>query len=328
MAPSLSRPPAAARAAARRCPGGRPTATSGMTAKPATRPAPGWRSGTLRSARGSSSRITARPRCWAPPPAASTCPSPASVAPPRMFTASPPMPGRPTAPRRSSSRCTSADGANHDHEENFSVPGVDAAAEHGRGRHRRTDDVVGTAGACGHFVPNHPLLTGGNALPPNILMILDDSGSMDRSWMWADKDTSSGTSDTVTDRSYVNNSLYYNPATIYRPWRTYSTDLNVRLPPADFRSVSNSTTSPTADKIDLTDSWHERRTYFYLPKVANPGTTTSNYDKYRITSSTSATSYNGGVVQKLIGSTTIASGTIPSISGGEDRKSTRLNSSH
>src|SRR3546814_4783912 len=61
--------------------------------------------------------------------------------------------------------------------------------------------------------PNHPLLTGGNALPPNILMILDDSGSMDRSWMWADKDTSSGTSDTVTDRSYVNNSLYYNPAT-------------------------------------------------------------------------------------------------------------------
>src|SRR3546814_16617562 len=107
--------------------------------------------------------------------------------------------------------------------------------------------------------------------------------------MWADKDDSSGTSDTITDRSYVNNSLYYNPATIYRPWRTYSTDLNVRLPPADFRSVSNSTTSPTADKIDLTDSWHERRTYFYVPKVANPGTTTSNYDKYRITSSTSAT---------------------------------------
>src|SRR3546814_5347633 len=91
--------------------------------------------------------------------------------------------------------------------------------------------------------PNHPLLTGGNALPPNILMILDDSGSMDRSWMWADKDTSSGTSDTVTDRSYVNNSLYYNPATIYRPWRTASTALNVSLDQADFTSVSNSTTS-------------------------------------------------------------------------------------
>src|SRR3546814_11613728 len=73
----------------------------------------------------------------------------------------------------------------------------------------------------------------------------------------------------------------------------------------------------SADKIDLTDSWHERRTYFYVPKVANPGPTTSNYDKYRITSSTSATSYNGGVVQKLIGSTTIASGTIQSISGAE-----------
>src|SRR3546814_13409085 len=68
---------------------------------------------------------------------------------------------------------------------------------------------------------------------------------------------------------------------------------------------------------DVFSSDLERRTYFYVPKVANPGTTTSNYDKYRITSSTSATSYNGGVVLKLIGSTTIASGTIPSISGGE-----------
>src|SRR3546814_7440909 len=123
-------------------------------------------------------------------------------------------------------------------------------------------------------------------------MILDDSGSMDRSWMWADKDTSSGTSDTVTDRSYVNNSLYYNPATIYRPWSTYSTDLNVRLPPTDFRSVSNSTTSPTADKIDLSDSWHGRRTYSYVPKVANHGTTTSNYEKYRITRERKRTSRN------------------------------------
>ena len=160
--------------------------------------------------------------------------------------------------------------------------------------------------------PDHPLLTGGNSIPPNIMLILDDSGSMERSWMWPDKDTSSGTADTVTDRSYVNNSLYYNPAKTYLPWRTASTDLSVRLLAADFPLVSNSATSPTGSKIDLTLSSNELGTYFYVPKVANPGTTASNYDKYRITASSSSTSYNGGVVQKRVGSTS-TSGTFSSI---------------
>src|SRR3546814_10821817 len=76
--------------------------------------------------------------------------------------------------------------------------------------------------------------------------------------------------------------------------------------------LSNSTTSPTASKIDLTDSGNEWRTYFYVPKVANPGTTTSNYDKYRITSSTSDTSYNGGVVQRQT-STNISTDQLPGV---------------
>ncbi len=149
--------------------------------------------------------------------------------------------------------------------------------------------------------PNYPLLTGGNAIPPNIMLILDDSGSMERSWMWADTDTSNGTADTVTDRSYVNNSLYYNPATTYNPWRTASTDLNARLAQADFKSVASSGTSPTANQISLINSSYELQTYFYVPKVANPGTVASNYDKYRITGSSSTTSYSGGVVQKRTG---------------------------
>src|SRR3546814_10982859 len=93
-----------------------------------------------------------------------------------------------------------------------------------------------------------------------------------------------------------------------------------------------------------------------------PPRSTRTYTLFPYTTLFRSTSYNGGVVQKLIGSTTIASGTIPSISGGEwsscirvpayvnqaavtikvsgssradlygyrdlDRKSTRLNSSH
>lgn len=162
--------------------------------------------------------------------------------------------------------------------------------------------------------PNHPLLTGGNAIPPNILMILDDSGSMGRSWMWADKDTDNGTSDTVTDRSYVNNSLYYNPATPYLPWRTASTDLNARLAQADFKLVSNSNTSSTASKINLTSTSNEWRTYFYVPNVPNPGINEGNYDKYRIVASSSPTSYNGGVVQKRQ-IAEFLSGTISTVSG-------------
>lgn len=161
--------------------------------------------------------------------------------------------------------------------------------------------------------PDYPLLTGGSSIPPNIMLILDDSGSMERSWMWADTDTSSGTADTVKDRSYVNNSLYYNPDTRYLPWRTASTNLSDRMAAADFRSVSNSATSPTASAINLTSRTHEGKTYFYVPKVANPGLTTSNYDKYRISTSSSSTNWNGGAVQRqggpvnLLGPTSISS---------------------
>src|SRR3546814_17433932 len=58
-----------------------------------------------------------------------------------------------------------------------------------------------------------------------------------------------------------------------------------------------------------------RLTYFYVPKVANPGTTASNYDKYRIGASNSLTSYNGGTVQVQRGVVSLGSGNIPSILG-------------
>ena len=149
--------------------------------------------------------------------------------------------------------------------------------------------------------PQYPLLTGGNSIPPNILMILDDSGSMAGPWMTADKNGTvdkNSLADDVTDRSYVNNTLYYDPASDYLPWRTASLDLGARLAAANFRSVASDPTSPTGSTIDLTQSANEGETYFYIPNVPSPGTVANNYDKYRISSSSSATSYNGGAVQK------------------------------
>jgi type IV pilus assembly protein PilY1 len=165
--------------------------------------------------------------------------------------------------------------------------------------------------------PQNPLLTGGNSIPPNILMILDDSGSMVSPWMTVDKNgvvDNYTLGDNVTDRSYQNNGLYYDPSKTYQPWRTASLDLSARLAAANFRSVASDAISTSASTIDLTDSGNEGETYFYVPNVANPGTTTSNYDKYRITSSNSGTSYNGGVVQKFTANSLLGPTTINSIS--------------
>jgi len=167
--------------------------------------------------------------------------------------------------------------------------------------------------------PQYPLMTGGSTIPPNILLILDDSGSMAYLKMPVDETT---LEDDVSDRSYINNTIYYNPAITYRPWRTANTDLNDRLPVANFKAAASNRTSSTDDPVDLRTATAEDEngndvpeSYFYVPKsgISNPGTTSGNYDKYRIASSTSSTSYGGGVVQKRDRMTVIESTTIGSI---------------
>lgn len=127
--------------------------------------------------------------------------------------------------------------------------------------------------------PNNPLITGGDGIPPNILLILDDSGSMDYVAMPADR---SSLNDQVSHRSYTNNTLFYNPAKTYRPWRTASTDINARLANANWRSAADSTTSPTSGSKNLID---DTDGVYYVPKqgVANPGTDSSNYTRYFLT---------------------------------------------
>lgn len=161
--------------------------------------------------------------------------------------------------------------------------------------------AAASAQAAPTSFPQYPLLTGGEAIPPNIMLILDDSGSMDAVHMPTDR---YDLSDLVRDRSYINNTLYYNPDRDYRPWRKSSPDLDDRLDNADFRSVSSSTTSVGGGGFDLRN---QSDSYFYVPKsgVGNPGTNSSNYEKYRIASSSSANSFNGGVVQRQVSQTEV-----------------------
>ncbi|MGY1459555.1 pilus assembly protein [Luteimonas sp. A534] len=65
---------------------------------------------------------------------------------------------------------------------------------------------------AGIDIPDDPLTTGAR-VPPNILFVLDDSGSMAFDAMPA-----SSVSSTWTTRTYVHNAVYYNPAKTYLPW--------------------------------------------------------------------------------------------------------------
>ena len=72
--------------------------------------------------------------------------------------------------------------------------------------------MVAAPGSATIPLPNEPLTTGAR-VPPNILFVLDDSGSMAFDAMPA-----SSTGSNWTTRTYVHNTVYYNPATTYQPW--------------------------------------------------------------------------------------------------------------
>src|SRR5690606_5707556 len=81
---------------------------------------------------------------------------------------------------------------------------------------------------AGVVFPTDPL-TSEKRLPPNIVFILDDSSSMGLVAMPAavrERNDGraryitgrTGLEDNPSDRSYTVNTLYYNPANVYRPW--------------------------------------------------------------------------------------------------------------
>ncbi|WP_246109238.1 pilus assembly protein [Vulcaniibacterium gelatinicum] len=131
-------------------------------------------------------------------------------------------------------------------------------------------------------IPNIPLQSGTESPPPNVMFILDDSGSM--TWIGmpaslADPDYRLGVSgernlddSRITDASYVHNTIYYNPAITYRPWMQAN---GTRYPDASYRAASRHPALLT-DPEDLAASVQT----FYVPKTAGT-TSTHNADYYR-----------------------------------------------
>ena len=122
--------------------------------------------------------------------------------------------------------------------------------------------------------PDFPLQTGAGNVEPNIMFILDDSGSMNSTEMDnADLGAvRSGTSLNISAQTYTSNTLYYNPAVDYKPWvkadgtrMTGGTSMTAVYSSVDF--ASGSTTN-------LWDNNANTRT-FYVPK--NPANATASY---------------------------------------------------
>jgi type IV pilus assembly protein PilY1 len=152
--------------------------------------------------------------------------------------------------------------------------------------------------AANFDVPNDPLTTG-SRVPPNIMFILDNSGSMaliSMPTLPEDFDvqpigysgTGTGASrtglrDDPHDRSYLNNGVYYNPAVTYQPWMT--ADGVTRMTGGTSVSAAYSNWNlASGSTIDLRGS---TESVFYVPHAGVQASTSpspTDYDRYSINS--------------------------------------------
>ncbi len=134
------------------------------------------------------------------------------------------------------------------------------------------------AGAPGYAVdvPDLPLQTGTAYPPPNIMFILDDSGSMTYVAMPKDITDWSGLDDDINDKSYVNNTIYYNPTTPYLPWVTAD---GSRLTGGTSYTKAFSSANLASGSVDLSD---DTQTYFVPKNSSVDLTKKENYYRYQI----------------------------------------------
>lgn len=137
-------------------------------------------------------------------------------------------------------------------------------------------------------IPPIPLQSG-TIVPPNVLFILDDSGSMAFNYM-----PDGLTNNEWSRNRYTSNSIYYNPHITYQPWR--KADGTYMTGGTDYTAVYGSFNAASGDTINLSDP-NSCRNYdyngsqtavcggvqtFYVPKQPDNTDPTylSNQDNY------------------------------------------------
>lgn len=116
-----------------------------------------------------------------------------------------------------------------------------------------------TAHAAPLGIADEPLFLVTN-VPPNLMLVLDDSGSMSRAYA-PDGLSSSG----VRYRSNTYNPLYYDPAVTYTP----PVDENNQPLSTSFGEAWINGFDPSRGDVDLEDEY--RATYYYYPNNSNGG---------------------------------------------------------
>jgi type IV pilus assembly protein PilY1 len=141
------------------------------------------------------------------------------------------------------------------------------------------------AAAASINYPNVPLQSG-STVPPNILFILDDSGSMGNNYMpkpGAASDTPPTTSTAagrpdIGQRTSALNGVYYDPRVTYQPWRL-ANKLLATDPGPKAAYTSNTSNIATDGTVDLTASVQT----FYVPKgSASDLDNAEDYYRYQI----------------------------------------------
>lgn len=138
-------------------------------------------------------------------------------------------------------------------------------------------------------IPNVPLQSG-SIVPPNILFILDDSGSMGWTFMPGAFGSNGVPATAPTDiklETYARNTIYYNPAITYLPWRNADGSFRVSTP---YSAVYSSTTLASGITTDLRSA--DR--VFYVPKSGATDLSDSRqYLRYSLRSDA-----NGGLIRR------------------------------
>lgn len=152
--------------------------------------------------------------------------------------------------------------------------------------------------SAGIVLPDEPLITGAR-IPPNVLFVLDNSGSMGEFTM---PDTIANvTGVNIKEQTYVRNVIYYDPHKTYLPWldstgtvMTGGTGYNSAYSNADLVAPFSTTT---------TNLYGATQTY-YVPK--NPADSASfgnvvNYWRYQIltTGAVQRSEWGGGATQQI-----------------------------
>lgn len=95
-------------------------------------------------------------------------------------------------------------------------------------------------------IPDVPLQAG-TAVPPNIMFILDDSGSM--TWDFMPDDVPNTTTVRIETQTYTRNTVYYNPTITYVPWSKPDGTLFPNADGSAFTATSLTTKAYTDDNL-------------------------------------------------------------------------------